>query len=252
MAATVVRAIDPATPGYHISQPWGQLEGKPWGTKNFNGAYGHPGVDYAVGRGTPIRAIADYVCIYAGTASGFGDHAVALWHPALGIASTYGHAMANYVWYNQTGHAGDVIAEVDSEGQSTGDHLHLEIRPDDEPFSGNPPNIDPEQWLLLHLSGALTQLPTLTDHDRSKIKRLQYLLGLAPANQTGYWGKITDNAFQTLCWKLLTPPNKPYASSTVKAIQHDIFQFAAKDVDGIWGKQTMDAFNLARLCWLNK
>lgn len=248
-ALTVVRPIDPATPGYRVSQLWGQLEGRAWGVRNPLGVGGHPGVDYAVARGVPIRAAADFVCIYAGPASGFGDHAVALWHPALGVATTYGHAMAHYVGYGQTGLAGQHVADVDSEGQSTGNHLHFEVRPDDQPFGGNPPNIDGEAWLQLHLAQNGNALPALTAADRAHILRMQQLLGVGA---DGSWGKSTDNAYQTLRWKLLTPPNKLVKSAIVQGVQRDVFGFARADQDGVYGPKTDKAWQLARLCWLNK
>lgn len=256
-APTVVRAIDPATAGYRISQPWGQLPGAAWGVRNPLGAGGHPGVDYAVPRGTPIRAIADGTVIAAGYASGFGNHTVSIWHPALGVSSTMGHGFEHFVTYGQQVFAGQRVASVDSEGESTGDHLHLEIRPGQQAFGGNPPNIDPEAWFALHLNGGVS-VPPPSAADTAKVARMQHLLGVAP--EDGHWGPVTDQAYQVLRWNNLTDAQGRYIvsgkpakkSSTVYWVQHDIFQFTGADLDGIYGPKTDSAWQFCRLLWLNK
>lgn len=242
---TVVRPIDPKTPGYFLSQRWGVVNGVP----QLNGVGGHSGTDWACPRGTEIRACADALVLYAGPASGFGDHAVCLWHPQLEVTTTYGHGMDHVVAYLQQVTAGQVIGHVNSQGYSTGDHLHGEIRPHEVPWGGNPPNFDFEQWLVLHQAQAGAPMPGLTDQDRAYIKRMQYLLGV---KQDGVWKQSTDNAYQTLRWKLLSPPRKPAVSSTVRAMQHDLFHFSAPQQDGIYGPKTDAAWQLCRLCWLNK
>lgn len=238
MSTRVVRPVNAP-----ITQHWGN------GATGPNGYHGHPGTDYAAGMGAPIVACADGVVTWAAPASGFGDHCVSIWHPELGVTSTYGHMEEHDVGYGQQVACGQRIGLADNQGYSFGSHLHFEIRPLNTPFGGNPPNIDSEQWLLLHLSGVLPNVPALTAADRAQIKRLQYLLGVT---QDGYWGKQTDDALDVLRWKLLVPPRPVQVSATVKAIQHDIYHFGAADCDGIWGHKTDAAFLLARMCWLNR
>ncbi|WP_226379241.1 M23 family metallopeptidase [Pseudonocardia sp. KRD291] len=99
----------------------------------------HYGLDIANDVGTPIFAVGDGEVIDAGPASGFG-----LWvrirHPD-GSISIYGHINRSLVQKGQSVRAGDRIALMGNRGQSTGPHLHLEIR--DE--SGN--KRDPQAWL---------------------------------------------------------------------------------------------------------
>ena len=47
-----------------------------------------------------------------------------------GVVTVYAHCSALYVTEGQTVSAGEVISAVGSTGNSTGPHLHLEIRVD--------------------------------------------------------------------------------------------------------------------------
>jgi murein DD-endopeptidase MepM/ murein hydrolase activator NlpD len=135
-----------------ITQLFGQLPGRPWGEC---GPGGHPGTDYGCPDGTPVLAASDGVVIYAGPASGFGDHAVSIFHPADNVTTTYGHMMGAYVFAGASVIAGERIGLSDSQGNVTGPHLHLELRPGRISFGAYPPNIDPDAWLRSH--GAYTQ-----------------------------------------------------------------------------------------------
>lgn len=130
-----------------ITQQWAN-----GGVKTPDGSAigGHPGTDYGCPTGTQVKAATDGQVIYAGPASGFGDHCVSIWHPAYGVTTLYGHMEAHYVNVGDSVLAGQVIGLSDSQGNSTGPHLHLEVRPIKAPFGGNPPNIDPELWLTSH------------------------------------------------------------------------------------------------------
>lgn len=147
MTLTVVRPVT----GFPITQIWGQLENQPWGARNANGAGGHPGVDYGCPNGTPVLSVADGVCIYAGPASGFGDHLVSIWHPQFGVTSRYGHMQAHLAAGGEVVTAGQQIGVSNNEGASTGPHLHFEIGTTNAIDAGNPPNIDGEAWLVANL-----------------------------------------------------------------------------------------------------
>lgn len=100
----------------------------------------HEGLDLAAPLGTPVYAMADGVVLYAGPARGFGNEVV-LSH-AGGVTTVYGH-MSRIVVTSGPVRAGQVIALVGSEGDSTGPHLHVEVRVDDTP-------VDPLAWLAAH------------------------------------------------------------------------------------------------------
>jgi murein DD-endopeptidase MepM/ murein hydrolase activator NlpD len=90
----------------------------------------HKGVDYAAGRGTPIRATADGKVIHAGKKGGYGK-TVILRHAGR-FTTLYGH-MNGYAKNVRSGsrvQQGDVIGYIGSTGLATGPHLHYEFRLD--------------------------------------------------------------------------------------------------------------------------
>ncbi|MGY1774051.1 M23 family metallopeptidase [Blastococcus sp. SYSU D00813] len=101
----------------------------------------HYGVDLAAPLGTPIYATTDGVVLRAGRASGYGN-AVYI-QDADGDVHVYGHMRYYDVSAGDIVHAGDEIAQVGSEGQSTGPHLHYEIHRGG--MDGR--RIDPEEYL---------------------------------------------------------------------------------------------------------
>jgi hypothetical protein len=104
----------------------------------------HWGLDLAAPLGTPIYAAVDGVVLRAGPASGFGN-AVYI-QDADGDVHIYGHMRYYDVRAGDIVHAGDQIAKVGNQGQSTGPHLHYEIHRGG--IEGRP--TDPQQWLAEH------------------------------------------------------------------------------------------------------
>lgn len=86
----------------------------------------HKGLDIAASAGTPIKAVADGTVIRAGWSSGYGN-LVVIDH-GNGVTTYYGHCSRLYVSKGTSVKAGDNIAAVGSTGNSTGNHLHFEIR----------------------------------------------------------------------------------------------------------------------------
>ena len=86
----------------------------------------HKGMDIAAPKGTPIQAAASGEVTYAGWMSGYG-YLVRISH-GNGIETYYGHCSKLYVAKGDTVEAGEKIAAVGSTGNSTGNHLHFEIR----------------------------------------------------------------------------------------------------------------------------
>lgn len=100
----------------------------------------HAGIDIAAPLGTPIYAAAAGVVQYAGPASGFGNEVI-LQH-ADGVSTVYGHMSTILVTSGPVA-AGQPIAVVGSEGESTGPHLHFEVHVNDH-------TVDPLAWLAAH------------------------------------------------------------------------------------------------------
>src|SRR3954466_10224169 len=86
----------------------------------------HYGVDIAAPIGTAIYAATSGVVERAGPATGFGP---ALYVPGnAGAVTGYGHVNRCCVAPGERVAAGEKIAEVGNRGQSTGPHLHFEVR----------------------------------------------------------------------------------------------------------------------------
>lgn len=86
----------------------------------------HKGIDIGAAGGTPILATADGVVTRAGWSSGYGN-LVVIDH-GNGVTTYYGHCSRLYTSVGAEVKAGDKIAAVGSTGNSTGNHLHFEIR----------------------------------------------------------------------------------------------------------------------------
>ena len=101
----------------------------------------HAGIDLAAPLGTPIVAVGDGTVIKAGPAGGFGNWIVVA--HANGDVSIYGHMRHYFVKVGDVVHAGQTIAVVGAEGQSTGPHLHFEVHRGG--LAGT--KVDPVPWL---------------------------------------------------------------------------------------------------------
>ncbi len=86
----------------------------------------HTGLDIAGPTGTPIMAAAAGTVTHSGYRGGYGK-LVIITH-ANGVQTYYAHCNELKVEYGQQVAQGEVIATRGSTGNSTGPHLHLEIR----------------------------------------------------------------------------------------------------------------------------
>jgi len=108
-------------------------------TSGFGWRWGrmHEGIDIGVPCGTPIHAAASGTVIYSGWMDGYGNFVVI--DHGNGLATAYGHQSAIYVSGGSVSQ-GQSIGAVGSTGNSTGCHLHFEVR-----VNGNP--VDPLGYL---------------------------------------------------------------------------------------------------------
>lgn len=97
----------------------------------------HTGLDIAASSGTPIKVMAEGTVTCASYQGSYGN-LVKIDH-GNGVETWYGHTSKMYVKVGQKVNAGDVIASVGSTGNSTGPHLHLEIR-----LNGN--HVNPQKY----------------------------------------------------------------------------------------------------------
>jgi len=88
----------------------------------------HQGLDIGAGCGQPIFAAGSGTVIYAGWNGGYGNF-IMIDHGG-GVQTAYGHIVDGgiQVGYGQYVNAGDIIASVGTTGNSTGCHLHFELR----------------------------------------------------------------------------------------------------------------------------
>ncbi|MFF0345039.1 M23 family metallopeptidase [Kribbella sp. NPDC004875] len=120
--------------GYHITATFGQ-GGNRW-------AHNHTGLDFAAPIGTRIGAVQKGVVIFADWAGPYGRQ-VQVRHED-GTVTWYNHMSKFSVSVGETVYAGDQVGAVGMTGNTTGPHLHFEVRPD----GGEP--IDPAPWLRNH------------------------------------------------------------------------------------------------------
>lgn len=87
----------------------------------------HTGVDLAIGMGTPVKACDEGKVIFAGWNSGGYGNLIKVDH-GNGYQTWYAHLSKIYVKNGEAVSKGEVIGAVGSTGNSTGPHLHLEVR----------------------------------------------------------------------------------------------------------------------------
>jgi murein DD-endopeptidase MepM/ murein hydrolase activator NlpD len=109
-------------------------------TQGYGGPGGHPGIDIAGPYGSAILAAADGVVVFAGQQSGYGNFIEI--QESDGTYTAYGHLSSIGVSVGQPVSAGQQIGQEGSTGESTGPHLHFEVR-----LGLNGPTEDPLTWL---------------------------------------------------------------------------------------------------------
>jgi murein DD-endopeptidase MepM/ murein hydrolase activator NlpD len=102
----------------------------------------HTGLDFAAGYGTPVGAVAQGVVTQAGYAGSYGNRVI-ITHED-GTETWYCHLNDYTVSSGESVGPGTTIGHIGMTGNTTGPHLHLEVRPD----PSTP--IDPYGALLAH------------------------------------------------------------------------------------------------------
>jgi murein DD-endopeptidase MepM/ murein hydrolase activator NlpD len=86
----------------------------------------HEGIDIAVSEGTPVRAAAGGTVIYAGWLGGYGNLVVV--DHGNGLSTAYAHNSSLGTGVGQSVAAGQVVSYSGNTGNSTGPHVHFEVR----------------------------------------------------------------------------------------------------------------------------
>jgi murein DD-endopeptidase MepM/ murein hydrolase activator NlpD len=120
--------------GYQLTARFGQ-GGSRWATF-------HTGLDFAAPIGTPIHSVQAGKVIFAAFAGAYGRQ-VQVRH-ADGTVTSYSHMSEFSVSVGDVVPVGGHVGAIGVTGNTTGPHVHFEVRPHD----GAP--IDPEPWLREH------------------------------------------------------------------------------------------------------
>lgn len=121
----------------------------------------HAGVDFAAPSGTPIWAAMGGSVAQAGVNGGYGNF-TKIYHGNYGgspLFTSYAHQSRIGVQQGQRVSQGQVIGAVGNTGDSTGPHLHFEVR------RGNTPQ-NPSGWI--NYGGGLKELPQLLNGGQVK------------------------------------------------------------------------------------
>ena len=106
-------------PGAALSEAYGVVDSE------YAAGY-HTGTDFAVDAGTDVLAVGDGTVVSAGWQSSYGNTVVI--ELSDGRYALYAHLSAFEVTAGQQLQAGDLVARSGDTGNSTGPHLHFEIR----------------------------------------------------------------------------------------------------------------------------
>jgi len=115
---------------------------KGWIAVTFGGYKGHTGTDVSAesGIGTDILAVADgEVVKVKRDNTGYGYHIII--NHGNGVQTCYAHCSELLVELGQKVEAGEVVAKMGATGNSTGIHLHFELRINGE-------YVDPEKYII--------------------------------------------------------------------------------------------------------
>lgn len=112
--------------GITLARPISGIITSRFGVRSSVRSSSHTGLDIAAATGTPIGAAAAGTVTFSGRKGSYGNMIV-ITH-ANGVQTYYGHCNSLYVSAGTQVSQGQTIASVGSTGNSTGPHLHLEVR----------------------------------------------------------------------------------------------------------------------------
>ena len=136
VASTTRVAASGNISGMALSIPVNGTISSRFGAVSSSRSSAHTGLDIATSAGTGIRPIAPGTVTYSGYKGSYGN--LVIINHGNGIESYYAHCNSLYVSVGQSVDTNTTISAVGSTGNSTGPHLHLEIRVNGTPV--NPQN----------------------------------------------------------------------------------------------------------------
>jgi murein DD-endopeptidase MepM/ murein hydrolase activator NlpD len=145
---------------YRVGARFGQ-RGEHWMTR-------HTGFDFVAPTGTPVRAVQDGVVLKLAWNGAYGRMIILRVSPTVTL--WYCHLSKVGVKQGQHVTAGETIGRVGMTGNTTGPHLHLEVRVNDRPT-------DPEVYLFGPNPGTPGPSPSWYPHPGMTVALLQPLKG---------------------------------------------------------------------------
>lgn len=118
-APSIVAPSGSGVLGWPVSGPVTSGFGMRWGRM-------HEGIDIAVPTGTPVRSAGAGTVIHAGWLGGYGNLVVV--DHGNGLSTAYAHNSSYASSVGQSVAAGQVVAYSGSTGNSSGPHVHFEVR----------------------------------------------------------------------------------------------------------------------------
>lgn len=112
--------------GVPLIKPVSGIISSRFGARSSIRSSAHTGLDIATSTGTPVAAAASGTVTFSGWKGSYGK-LIVVTH-SNGLQTYYGHCNALYASVGQSVSQGQTIAAVGSTGNSTGPHLHFEIR----------------------------------------------------------------------------------------------------------------------------
>lgn len=112
--------------GISLARPVSGIISSRFGARSSIRSSAHTGLDIATSTGTPIAAAASGTVTFSGYKGSYGNMLV-ISH-GNGVQTYYGHCSKLYVSAGTQVSQGQIIGAVGSTGNSTGPHLHLEVR----------------------------------------------------------------------------------------------------------------------------
>lgn len=173
--------------GYRVTSPFGWRKHPIHGNKSF-----HTGIDLVKSHKAPIEAFTGGTVLFAGfgkTGSGFGGYGnVVLIKDKNGRGQVYAHLDSVAVKKGQTIKEGQVIGYQGNTGQSTGSHLHFEVRKKAE-------SSPPYGWIADRANNCLEPRSYIDNYNKVSNNKNSAKKG-ANLKVDGKWGNDTTRAMQ--------------------------------------------------------
>src|SRR5690625_2343900 len=170
--------------GYRVTSEFGWRKHPIYGTKSF-----HTGVDLVKSHKAPIKAFTGGIILFAGlgkSGSGFGGYGnVVMVKDKNNRGQVYAHLDSVAVKKGQTIKEGQVIGYQGNTGQSTGSHLHFEVRKNAQGHA-------PYGWIANRETNCLEPTSYINNYGSNTST------SSAKSNLTvdGKWGNSTTSALQ--------------------------------------------------------